>query len=89
MKARDLQAKIDELAGRAAVYEEILTFLERAQVISPVRGGTFVPPAVVSSVREEIAARLEAVAQDIFALEESDVRVEAHANVVRLGPGRS
>lgn len=88
MKARDLQAKIDELAGRASVYEEIITFLEGAQIISPARGGTFVPQAVVSAVREEIVARLEAVAQDIFALEESDVRVEAHANVVRLGPGR-
>lgn len=86
MRFRDLQARLATLTHQASVYEELTLYLNQTQFVSPAGNG-LVPPAIVALVVAELEAKMEAICLEIVALEESNVEVESHANVIRFdGP---
>jgi hypothetical protein len=87
MKFREVQHQISVEVHRISALEDLVTYLQRTQIPSPIEDGV-VPDEVKQSLISELRSKIQVSELRVGELEDVDVELPDTGNVVVLGGPR-
>jgi hypothetical protein len=87
MKFREFQHQISVEVHRISALEDLVTYLQRTQIPSPIEDGV-VPDEVKQSLISELRSKIQVSELRVGELEDVDVELPDTGNVVVLGGPR-